>query len=266
VFTPRRTRRLALDSVQGSLLDHAPPEPLHLVAGQTEQEGPGLLSALRGHGRDTVVNVEVGRYDKHGFDRPQVPLVAYLDLLVQGRAYVNSQPVHLAQWRAFDDLPALGNLFPPPNFLSPLADIYQTSLFVGPSGAVTPLHSDPYENVFEIAEASQGATKHFCLFPPACSSVLAPPRGNTSKVVEISLVDVVESTVRLESGSLDESEVARLARDSQVALLARGDILVLPRRWFHRVQNCGLPTSVVAGIARWWLLRAAPPTSDAIST
>jgi hypothetical protein len=270
VFAPRRTRRLALDSVDSSLLDSDPAEPVHLVAGPSERAGPGLLTALREHGRDAVVDVEVGRYDKHGFERPQVPLVAYLDLLADGRAHVKSQPVHLAQWRAFDDLPHLGALFPLPNLLAPsvssgIADIYQTSLFVGPSGSITPLHRDPYENVFEIAETSKGATKHFCLFPPACSSVLAPPHGSTSDVADLSLVDDVEGIVRLESGSLDESGLARLARDSQATTLAKGDILLLPRGWWHRVQNVGPPGSIVAGIARWWLMRAARPPRDGVS-
>jgi hypothetical protein len=264
-FVPQPISRLALAGNRASLDNFE--NPLHLSAHGSRRVDQRLTSTLRDHANDAIVDVEVGRYDKPGFDHVQVPLASYLDLLTQGNAFVGSQPVHLAQWRAFDVIPTLATLFAAPDPLSALvsskrADIYQTSLFVGPNGAVTPLHRDPYENIFVVAEASEDSAKHVLLFPPACDAMLAPARGSTSKTVDVYLSDVVKGAARLESDTLNETELAELAKSGLAAELAQGDMLILPRGWWHRIENVGSSRSYVAGMAWWWLMRTAGPGSD----
>ncbi|CAL1710851.1 unnamed protein product [Somion occarium] len=126
----------------------------------TTSRASELLKNLR-QGADRIVDVEYGRYDHAAsgvFDRVPMRLQDYLDWLednTRESGSISGRQIYLAQWRAGDEIEAIRDTLKPPPMLTPLlkenlADMYQTSFFIGPTGAVTPLHYDPYVNLFHL--------------------------------------------------------------------------------------------------------------------
>ncbi|EMD36308.1 hypothetical protein CERSUDRAFT_95643 [Gelatoporia subvermispora B] len=183
--------------------------------------GLELLQALRS-ASDRLIELELGRYDVRGpgaFDRIEIPLGHYVEWLERSKSgCIEGKQVYLAQWRGADEIPELRRLVRPPHVLEKLieageVDLYQTSFFIGPAGAVsvltlvsalqgyasdgsvpvaaltlvTPIHHDPYANVYHLQASSAPCTygKHFVLFPPSMSEHLTSPRSvqpNTSSL------------------------------------------------------------------------------------
>ncbi|KAI0336472.1 Clavaminate synthase-like protein [Cubamyces sp. BRFM 1775] len=265
-----------------------------------------LLRVLRAAGSDRLVEVEVGRYDRTagGLNRVEVPLSMYLEWLTAERRPKTTGEgsediqLYLAQWRARDEVPGLSELVKTPSLLAPLlesrsVDLYQTSFFIGPSAMVTPLHYDPYFNLYNLYASSEPLVqaKHFVLFPPSLSEFLA--RAEDGHIMRnTSLVDLHVHKRVAESEALPKE--AHLAQDAFVismdpdsapsrtrdallqpgaawsCVLREGDTLFVPRRWWHRVENVTLPqnktgatpasTSSVgwtAGVGWWFLPRSS---------
>ncbi|CDO75853.1 hypothetical protein BN946_scf184833.g4 [Trametes cinnabarina] len=184
--------------------------------------------------------------------------------------------LYLAQWRARDEVPGLEELVKPPPVLTPLlensaVDLYQTSFFVGPSAAVTPLHYDPYYNLYNVyaSSAPSAHAKHFVLFPPSLSEYLSRADDgsimrNTSPVeLHLRRTDDGEFEVGLDEGSAP-ARVRDAVRGSGLSCVLReGDTLFVPRRWWHRVENVALREESTsgggwtAGVGWWFLPRGA---------
>ena len=117
------------------------------------------------------------------------------------------------------------------------AETVQENIWMGPNGTRSPLHNDPYENVF----AQVIGYKYFRLFAPDQTDKLYPrgveggiEMGNTS------LVDV-------ENPELDQFE--EFARAEYVeGVLGAGECLYIPRGWWHFVRS----ESVSIGVSFWW--------------
>ncbi|KAH9901327.1 hypothetical protein C8Q73DRAFT_786706 [Cubamyces lactineus] len=286
-------------------LRSATAEPLIFRAPLSENRHPAdeLLQVLHAAGGDRLVEVEVGRYDQMagGLNRIEVPLSMYLRWLTNQRRPQTSDgdnedmQLYLAQWRARDEVPALTQIVKTPSLLEPLlkdrsVDLYQTSFFIGPSAMVTPLHYDPYFNLYNLYASSEPSVyaKHFVLFPPALSEYLA--RAETGHIMRnTSPVDLhvhkrSSGTPRPPQGnpledtfviSMDPTSTPSRTRDALLesgaawsCVLREGDTLFVPRRWWHRVENVTLPqdsaeatpTSTgpvgwTAGIGWWFLPR-----------
>ncbi|KAH8915631.1 Clavaminate synthase-like protein [Atractiella rhizophila] len=243
----------------------------------TSEPLPGLIkSLLDKQGNDRLVDVEIGRYDKEEtFDRAEVRLSAYLAWLESGGK--KDQLVYLAQWKALDEVPDLKSHFPAPTLLSPLleqriADLYESSFFVGPTGAITPLHSDPYENLFTLPCTSSPSTaKHFLIFPRSLSALLRKnkdmrhwsPGENTSLLdFEISRGEQKHSEIRAswdvrwKSDNVDERE--SIEDGALQCTLMEGDALFIPRGSWHRVENVDLEGNEnvwTAGVGWWFRTR-----------
>ncbi|OSD08062.1 Clavaminate synthase-like protein, partial [Trametes coccinea BRFM310] len=240
-----------------------------------------LLRTLRGAG-ERLVEVEVGRYDRPaGFERVQVLLGVYLEWLTRSEGEREGEKVqlYLAQWRARDEIPGLEQLVKPPPLLAPLlesgaVDLYQTSFFIGPSTAVTPLHYDPYYNLYTVYASSDASThaKHFVLFPPAASEHLS--RADDGSVMRNT--SPVDLHLRRSGGGdgfdvvLDPESASARVRDALLrgeggalsCVVREGDTLFVPRRWWHRVENVALREGGAAwqgwtaGVGWWFLPRS----------
>ena len=201
-----------------------------------------------------------------------------------------------------------------PSLLEPLlenqsVDLYQTSFFIGPSAMVmtssrstqshdsmiidiisqvTPLHYDPYFNLYNLYASSEPSVhaKHFVLFPPTLSEYLAraekghimrntslvdlrvharpPPEGNSFAEDAFAIsVDTDSASSRTRDALLDSGA-------AWSCVLREGDTLFVPRRWWHRVENVMLPqdnagaTPTTTGPAGWtagvgwWFLPRTP--------
>lgn len=111
---------------------------------------------------------------------------------------------------------------------------------------VTPLHCDPTANLFELVDSSSPeAAKHFLLFPPDLQLGGSGQR-NTSDL-EFNLHDQDQV-----SGNEDLKDKAL------VCVLKKGEILYVPNRWWHRVENVRLDGGKGgwnAGLGFWHMKR-----------
>ncbi|OCH86640.1 Clavaminate synthase-like protein [Obba rivulosa] len=255
----------------------------------TSSRAADLLHALRTDS-DRLVELELGRYDSPDvFDRVQMPLGRYVDWLERSEGgKVDGRQVYLAQWRGAEEISELKRLVKPPEVLVPMieseaVDLYQTSFFIGPAGAVTPIHHDPYANLYHLhaSSAPQIHAKHFVLFPPSASSALSRTPGvqrNTSAadllLVPHALPAPLSSLSPVWSASHaspappcrdatpdNHDPFAILAAPTEVlpvrawsCVLHEGETLYIPRRWWHRVENVALPEhgGAQSRAAEWW--------------
>ena len=111
---------------------------------------------------------------------------------------------------------------------------------------VTPLHFDPTANLFELVDSSSPeAAKHFLLFPPDLQLGGSGQR-NTSDL-EFNLHDQDQV-----SGNEDLKDKAL------VCVLKKGEMLYVPNRWWHRVENVmldGKKGGWNAGLGFWHMKR-----------
>ncbi|KZT71073.1 Clavaminate synthase-like protein [Daedalea quercina L-15889] len=187
---------------------------------------------------------------------------------------VAGRQLYLAQWRASDDIPALAELVQPPPLLAPLlrndpvtVDLYQTSFFIGPAGAVTPLHYDPYFNLYQVYASSDPNryAKHIFLLPPDAREFVGRADGqhtlrNTSPI-DLSLKPSPngDDFVLVPEPSTPSHSVEAMLQLGCSCVLREGETLFIPKGWWHRVENVILGEELpsdsgwTAGIGWWWL-------------
>ena len=133
------------------------------------------------------------------------------------------------------------------------------------SSQITPLHYDPYVNVFTLQDSSDAeAAKHFTIFPPTSQVSGILQRAEDSHLRNTSPVDLVlnrtssddEVEIALSATSPAHSQSDLLAAHAYGATLCKGEMLLLPLRWWHRVQNIGPSGSWTAGVGHWFRTRS----------
>jgi hypothetical protein len=152
-------------------------QPILFKACSHDKEGSlsraSKLFAALSKGEDRIVDVEVGRYDNTqpgGFHQVPMRLQQYLDWLQLERSdgYIGGKQVYLAQWLghgevlyihlitvhiclkllahpSLDQIAAVRDIALPPTVLqmsidAQQVDLYQSALFLGPTGAVSELY------------------------------------------------------------------------------------------------------------------------------
>lgn len=270
------------DFLDYALSPNATPLHIHLASSSHESKAQILLCNLR-EAEDRIIDVELGRYDDiaaGSFEQVSLRLGQYLDWIESDQSSggkVAGRQLYLAQWRASDDIPALAQRIQPPPLLGPLlkdgsveADLYQTSFFIGPAGAITPLHYDPYFNLYQMyasAEPSRYA-KHIFLLPPSASEFVKRADGqhslrNTSSI-NLSLQPSCsgDEFAVIAAPDTPSRSVEAISGLGYSCVLREGETLFIPKGWWHRVENVVLgrdqPPSGsgwTAGIGWWWLPR-----------
>ena len=210
---------------------------------------PQYLKELAG---DAVVPVEIGgSYLSSEMHRADMPLALYLDYLAAA-ADGNSSggeeedqevpPEHMA-YMAQAAVPELlreeaGDV-DAPAICGALGrgDQFARMAWIGPRGTVTPLHRDPYHNCLcQVAGA-----KRVLLYSADDEERLYPIRGDPTRA-NSSQVDAEAPDLALFPAFGD------VERAWSVEIEA-GDLLYIPRRWWHHVRSLSKSTSV----SFWWL-------------
>lgn len=272
-------------------------EPCVFRAGHNTSKsvGDAFMKALRELNR--LVPVELGDYASPDLERVSLPITAYIDWIEQGHSTVQGKQLYLAQESSlWQDEPSLQTALPVPSMLQSLisekrADLYQSALFLGPPGAVcqlfknvaraqrligalsqsSALHYDPTSNLFQIVSAPNKATKAFLVFPPSFREsfhgLKSSNRNSLPLPLSMSLVssDLQALQCAIAGMEVSEEQKESLSRQAQCCVLEEGDLLYLPPRWWHTVQNFAnlqqAPETVmpqyVAGMGWWFHLRAA---------
>lgn len=214
---------------------------------------------------DTVVPIEVGEHYLHPDHRSGVPIkfsdfVQQLGLQttdasqLQGSESATTSsterqaPMYLAQSDLFEHIPSLAaDIGEPANWQAWVPAASRTAArrnaWIGPAGVWSPLHRDPYHNLY----CQVRGRKLFRLYAPELEHALHPfadvRRRNSSQVINPTCPDLQRFP---HFPSLPYTE----------AVLEPGDVLYMPPRWWHYVQSL---TASIA-ISFWFTL---PPEAGA---
>lgn len=228
-----------------------------------DQEGRETLAGLRNDETDSLpVEVEVGRRGRGYFDAKlgawrqlTMPFGLFLDAFVL-RSIPSTDPSsrdivgYLAQQDLLSRSSTLAASCPPlPHTRAgPRGDREQwrCNTWIGPADTFTPLHRDPYENLF----VQVVGRKRVHLFPPTSAPHLylqdSGTQPNTSVVpAERPLLQSGLQELRAQYPALQEAATHPGACHT---VLEAGDALFIPRGWLHCVSS--LTTSV--SINFWW--------------
>jgi hypothetical protein len=135
--------------------------------------------------------------------------------------------LYLAQHDIRDVLPQVAEGLGKPLFAEVEERLHKASIWLGPRGTVTPLHCDPYHNLF----CQLIGRKRIRVYTPSMAGQLelfARPvvLRNTSRV----------------------RDIERLEVPYQECVLEPGDVLHIPKKWFHHVTALEGSLSV----SFWW--------------
>ena len=206
------------------------------------------------HGGRRLVPVEVGRaYTDPGWGQKIIPFREFLQTYMAEGA---NEIGYLAQHTLFSQIPQLRNDIIIPDYCysmvrDPPENVKATepldepliNAWLGPRGTVSPLHTDPYANMF----AQVVGSKYLRLYPPE-ETARVFPRG-----VEGGGVDMGNtSRVEVEEGggkelTEEESEVFKEAKYVE-CVLKEGEMLFIPAGWWHYVRSLEVSFSV----SFWW--------------
>ncbi|KAN0065048.1 hypothetical protein ACQY0O_001541 [Thecaphora frezii] len=229
-----------------------------------DAEGRETLAGMRcPETESVVVPVEVSRagrgynaHDRHGggWDRIELPFGIFLDAFIAGSIPWHTSPIapmvgYMAQFDLLSSSPSLSHDAPrlPYTVAGPRGarEQWRSNVWIGPSSTFTPLHRDPYENLF----VQVVGRKRIHIFPPTAESSLylnpSGPQSNTSQVeMEEALLDTGKEQMEKEWPLLEKALGATLTAAVEVG---PGDAMFIPRGWFHCVMS--LETSVSVN---WW--------------
>lgn len=193
-------------------------------------------------GTATYATPAPSSFDASGaWERVEMPLGMFLNFL-SPQGLVSGYNAYLSQVSLFDLIPSLHHDIHPPLFLkaptlqnlSPKKEeaIYGVNVWIG-SNAHTPLHRDPFHNLFIQLYAS----KRVRMYRPEERDKLAFHSDvllrNTSRIADIWALDQ------------DDEVHAIKGWDGDVQ---QGDLLYIPQGWIHSLKGA----MGVSGSINWW--------------
>lgn len=129
------------------------------------------------------------------------------------------------------------------------------------------MHHDPYINLFRLASTSGAqAVKHFLILPPtdAINNAVRPAQGqgqsNTSpldfQVIRGEKPAEECPLVQMSATSPGQGALKEIKTAAYGVSLKAGEMLLLPHKWWHRVENLGTPKCWTAGVGYWFRARS----------
>jgi hypothetical protein len=164
--------------------------------------------------------------------------LAYLQFFEEkyGRSGGEPSPEDLVYLAQNDIVRGLDQDFELPSFVSELGEgkTYSVMMWIGPHGCVSPLHFDPLDNAFMQFVGKKKAL----LYPPG-THVYAGDGGNQENTSPINFEEPLD---------LDEYPQLEELPPALVCTIAPGDLLYMPRKWWHQVRTVENSLSINA----WW--------------
>ena len=185
----------------------------------------------------SFVPVELGTYLSGAFQQKLVDMFDFLGYVFSLECQHYSEQLYLAQYDILARFPALVEFVNPlPDFVHLMGSNVSRSVFIGPKGTVSPLHTDPSENFFcQIV-----GYKYVLLFQPIESVNLYVKNDEAS-----SNTTQLPDDLTMLNGETIDAEFPRF--NSAIGLeahLSPGDCLYIPRDWFHFVKSASAAVSL----------------------
>lgn len=225
--------------------------------------GRETLAGLRNPETESLpVEVEVGQrhrgyLDQSSWQKLTMPFGLFLDAFI-ARTIPFADPAasttDLIGYVAQQDLRSLSPILAAasPSLPHPAAgpkgdrEQWRCNMWIGPADTFTPLHRDPYENLFVQAVGQ----KRVHLFPPSAAPYLYLCEGGSQQNTSTIPTEGFLLSGGQEQTQAQYPDISRAA-DEQGAchtVLGPGDALYIPRSWLHCVSS--LSTS--ASVNFWW--------------
>ncbi|KAK9451784.1 uncharacterized protein V1518DRAFT_409546 [Limtongia smithiae] len=204
-----------------------------------------FLERIKAHGEDPFVDVERGRYKlgavsgggdsvNDEFMRTRVPLSLFVRLVSTPDVPREYATMYLAQTPLLDALPALredvimassdkGGYYMPQQ-----EDVYACSAWIGRE-TYTPRHFDPNDNLYVMV----AGRKRVALWAPPVQAGAAAGRRRSGA---------------FGNENFEEAEEGEATFAGEI-VLAAGDGLYIPARWWHEVESVGTGTTASVN---WW--------------
>lgn len=229
-----------------------------------DSAGCETLAGLSGHDvDDVIVPVEVST-PGHGYtsasstnggpswQRLEMPMGVFLDAFVRNKvqwAETDRKVGYMAQFDLLSACPRLAQDAPglPHTRAGPKQDREQwrSNTWIGPAHTFTPLHRDPYHNLFVQVVGS----KRVHLLPPTLSETLLPAKiktGSSSSSSANTVADVMCEQDLLQPDATRSPHLHAVLTASALtqAVLHPGDVLYIPHGWLHCVHSLSTSVSV----------------------
>ena len=194
------------------------------------------LKSIAGH---RTVPVEIGaKYTDRNWGQRLMKLSDFMEAyLMEPGNRGNSSKGYLAQHDLFRQIPELKRDICIPDYcfaketVDP--DCVSINAWFGPGGTISPAHTDPHDNLL----AQVVGHKFVRLFPPSVSECMRPFQDPL--LSNTSMIDV-EGTTAL----ADYPEFGIAWENGYDCLLNEGDILFIPKGWWHYVRSLSTSFSV----------------------
>ena len=181
--------------------------------------------------RGRFVPVELGTYLSDNFQQKLVDFADFMEYVSNLEEYQElPDKLYLAQYDLFSRFPTLDEYVQPlPDFAHLMGSPVSRSVFIGPKGTVSPLHTDPYDNLLcQIV-----GTKYVVLFAPSESTYIYGTAEHAS-----SITTKLPNDLTLMDQSMLDERFPMFRRSSGFELhIFPGDCLYIPRGWFHFVKS-----------------------------
>ena len=175
---------------------------------------------------EVFVPVEIGGYLSADFEQALVSMADYVHYICDP----GSGPrVYLAQYNIFSLIPRLAyDVSPLPDHICMMGDVLSRNIFFGPIGTVSPLHTDPHDNLL----CQVFGTKYVRLHDPLDSQFLYPTGGRLTG----NSTDLPDDLTVWDDETSHTFPLYHQARQYET-ILRGGDCLYIPRGWWHFVKS-----------------------------
>ena len=198
------------------------------------QEHQWSLKYLRSIAGSRTVPIEIGsKYTSQEWTQKLLTVNEFIDKYI----LLCNEIGYLAQHQLFEQIPELKDDISIPDYCC-LSDSENPDVMIhawfGPEGTISPLHHDPYQNLF----AQVVGSKYIRIYDKSLSAFVYPHENN-----------ILDNTSQVDVEDWDEKKFPKFGEAAYYeCILKEGEMLYIPRKWWHYIRSL----SVSFSVSFWW--------------